>query len=363
MLGLETVNAADGATLTRDQAVRRWAFLFGPQVVASVFQFSGSVSNTLGSLGSLLGLAAFIYADLPAVHGDPEPQAPGLPRRPGRHGRRQARLIPRQPSTPRRGRPRRPRFDSGLEVQRPHVTRAEHRERPPVEGRDAADRQPLGRRDQQRVGEPRPVLGRLAQQLRCAGEVLGRRWDDADRAGHDRREHRPHRVRPELALQAAGRARASPSAPSSSGSSTRSNQATAARWLRSAVSAAASDRGRVEQDRHSAVAGPAAGLPPRDRAPVERQPPVRAAADAQERELGRRLVRVQPRLEGRRDDRRLGRVLALDVPVEPVEQVGVEQDRGPDASSYDVIYTTVDGPPSPRPPSGEHHPRSGERPP
>ena len=62
MLGLETVNAADGATLTRDQAVRRWAFLFGPQVIASVFSFSGSVSSTLGSLGSLLGLVAFIYA-------------------------------------------------------------------------------------------------------------------------------------------------------------------------------------------------------------------------------------------------------------------------------------------------------------
>lgn len=62
MLGLETVNAADGATLTRDQAVRRWAFLFGPQVVASVFQFSGSVSNGLGALGSLLGLLAFLYA-------------------------------------------------------------------------------------------------------------------------------------------------------------------------------------------------------------------------------------------------------------------------------------------------------------
>ena len=41
MLGLETVNAADGATLTRDQAVRRWAFLFGPQVVASVFSVLG----------------------------------------------------------------------------------------------------------------------------------------------------------------------------------------------------------------------------------------------------------------------------------------------------------------------------------
>jgi uncharacterized RDD family membrane protein YckC len=62
MLGLETVNAADGATLTRDQAVRRWAFLFGPSVVASVFQFSGSVSSGLGSIGSLLGLVAFIYA-------------------------------------------------------------------------------------------------------------------------------------------------------------------------------------------------------------------------------------------------------------------------------------------------------------
>ena len=62
MLGLETVNAADGATLTRDQAVRRWAFLFGPQVIASVFSFSGSVSNSLGALGSLLGLLAFLYA-------------------------------------------------------------------------------------------------------------------------------------------------------------------------------------------------------------------------------------------------------------------------------------------------------------
>ena len=62
ILNLETVNAADGATLTREQAIRRWAFLFGPQVVASVFQFSGSVSNALGALGSLLGLLAFLYA-------------------------------------------------------------------------------------------------------------------------------------------------------------------------------------------------------------------------------------------------------------------------------------------------------------
>ena len=46
VLNLETVNAADGATLTRDQAIRRWAFLFGPQVVASV-----PVSGRLDRLG------------------------------------------------------------------------------------------------------------------------------------------------------------------------------------------------------------------------------------------------------------------------------------------------------------------------
>jgi uncharacterized RDD family membrane protein YckC len=62
MLNLETVNAADGATLTRQQAIRRWAFLFGPQAVATVVQFSGSVSSALGSIGSLLGLVAFFYA-------------------------------------------------------------------------------------------------------------------------------------------------------------------------------------------------------------------------------------------------------------------------------------------------------------
>ncbi len=85
-----------------------------------------------------------------------------------------------------------------------------------------------------------------------------------------------------------------------------------------------------------------ARLATRDRAPVERQPAVAAPADAEERELGRRLVRVQPRLERGRDHRGLGRALAVHVAVEPVEQVGVEQDRGPERSSYDVISTTLD---------------------
>lgn len=60
VLNLETVNAADGATLTRDQAIRRWAFLFGPSALATVANFA--LTGTLGILGSLLSLAAFGYS-------------------------------------------------------------------------------------------------------------------------------------------------------------------------------------------------------------------------------------------------------------------------------------------------------------
>ena len=55
ILKLETVNAADGSTLTRDQAIKRWAFLFGPTAVATV------LSNIVGLLGSLLSLLALGY--------------------------------------------------------------------------------------------------------------------------------------------------------------------------------------------------------------------------------------------------------------------------------------------------------------
>lgn len=55
ILKLETVSAADGSTLTRDQAIKRWAFLFGPTAAATV------LSNILGLVGSLLGLLAFGY--------------------------------------------------------------------------------------------------------------------------------------------------------------------------------------------------------------------------------------------------------------------------------------------------------------
>jgi len=56
VLGLETLNAADGAVLTQPQAIRRWLFLFGPFVLAQVASF------VMPGPGSLVGLLAFGYA-------------------------------------------------------------------------------------------------------------------------------------------------------------------------------------------------------------------------------------------------------------------------------------------------------------
>ncbi len=58
-LNLETVNAADGATLTQDQAIRRWAYLWGPGALAQVVTYGGGI--LLGLIGSLLGLLAAFY--------------------------------------------------------------------------------------------------------------------------------------------------------------------------------------------------------------------------------------------------------------------------------------------------------------
>lgn len=57
-LGLETVNAADGATLTQDQAIRRWAWMFGPTALGTAL---GYAPGALGAIGSLVGLFAFFY--------------------------------------------------------------------------------------------------------------------------------------------------------------------------------------------------------------------------------------------------------------------------------------------------------------
>jgi uncharacterized RDD family membrane protein YckC len=53
-LNLETVNAADGATLTQNQAIRRWVFLWGPIAL-------GAIVPILGILISLLALIYLIY--------------------------------------------------------------------------------------------------------------------------------------------------------------------------------------------------------------------------------------------------------------------------------------------------------------
>jgi uncharacterized RDD family membrane protein YckC len=53
ILGLMTVNAADGAALTWNQATTRWAFLFGPSVLNSLFQ--------VGGLSGIVSLLVFLY--------------------------------------------------------------------------------------------------------------------------------------------------------------------------------------------------------------------------------------------------------------------------------------------------------------
>ena len=59
-LNLQTVNAADGATLTREQALLRWGWLYGVFVLASVVQLVLTPTD-LSILGSLVSLATFAY--------------------------------------------------------------------------------------------------------------------------------------------------------------------------------------------------------------------------------------------------------------------------------------------------------------
>jgi uncharacterized RDD family membrane protein YckC len=52
-LNLETVNAADGATLTQNQAIRRWAFLWGPQAIIGIIPFLAIIAWPLELLYGL----------------------------------------------------------------------------------------------------------------------------------------------------------------------------------------------------------------------------------------------------------------------------------------------------------------------
>ncbi len=59
-LNLQTVNAADGATLTRNQAIARWGWLYGVFVLASVVQMVLGATD-IAILGTLISLATFAY--------------------------------------------------------------------------------------------------------------------------------------------------------------------------------------------------------------------------------------------------------------------------------------------------------------
>jgi uncharacterized RDD family membrane protein YckC len=59
MMKLETVSAADGSTLNQNQAIRRWAFMFGPSSLVMVF--SNLPILALAILGSLVSLLALLY--------------------------------------------------------------------------------------------------------------------------------------------------------------------------------------------------------------------------------------------------------------------------------------------------------------
>jgi uncharacterized RDD family membrane protein YckC len=55
MLGLVTVNEADGSTLNWSQATKRWAYLFGPSVLNSL------ITGGLAAFVGLVVLAYYIY--------------------------------------------------------------------------------------------------------------------------------------------------------------------------------------------------------------------------------------------------------------------------------------------------------------
>ena len=44
VFNLETVNAADGATLTQNQAIKRWVYLFGLYAVSGIIPILGCSS-------------------------------------------------------------------------------------------------------------------------------------------------------------------------------------------------------------------------------------------------------------------------------------------------------------------------------
>ncbi|HEY7524109.1 MAG TPA: RDD family protein [Candidatus Limnocylindrales bacterium] len=64
VMNLQTVNESDGATLSQNQAITRWAYLYGPNALATAFSLSPYGGLGLGAaafLGTLISLASLAY--------------------------------------------------------------------------------------------------------------------------------------------------------------------------------------------------------------------------------------------------------------------------------------------------------------
>ena len=81
------------------------------------------------------------------------------------------------------------------------MARAEDRDRPPVERRDAPDPESLGGGHEDRVGQSRPMLGGLAEELAGATEVGFCRGDEPDRTTRDCLDDAQRRLGTELPLK------------------------------------------------------------------------------------------------------------------------------------------------------------------
>ncbi len=59
ILSLETVSATDGSTISQNVAIRRWLYLFGPNVIGSAFSLGAGYA--LGILSTVISVAVFAY--------------------------------------------------------------------------------------------------------------------------------------------------------------------------------------------------------------------------------------------------------------------------------------------------------------
>ena len=60
-MGVMTVNAADGSTMTWNQSALRWAYLFGPSAFESLFTNSQQVGGLISFVAGVAVLAYYVY--------------------------------------------------------------------------------------------------------------------------------------------------------------------------------------------------------------------------------------------------------------------------------------------------------------